>query len=220
MSGVRRVGTRRFGAIPGTSLAFTATAFRPEMCRDAPGCIALRRATRVAANGQETMMTLATDRARKHTAAAVLRRIDADTESKLLQCAESPAAVAERLAELDREWDLDRSIETEASLLGLVGLVLGASAKPQLLAIPLAVGGAVFLYALTGRYPLLPLFRRLGVRTAREIARERYALKALRGDFAAMDAESASGRSAARASSPGESPEPRPLELTGSQPRG
>jgi hypothetical protein len=34
----------------------------------------------------------------------------------------------------------------------------------------------------------MPVFRRLGVRTAREIARERYALKALRGDFAALGA--------------------------------
>jgi hypothetical protein len=35
----------------------------------------------------------------------------------------------------------------------------------------------------SGWYPLMPLFRRLGIRTAREIERERYALKALRGDF-------------------------------------
>jgi hypothetical protein len=45
------------------------------------------------------------------------------------------------------------------------------------------VGAAVFLHATAGGYPLLPLFRRLGLRTSREIARERYALKALRGDF-------------------------------------
>jgi hypothetical protein len=32
-------------------------------------------------------------------------------------------------------------------------------------------------------HPPIPLFRRLGVRTAREIERERYAIKALRGDF-------------------------------------
>ena len=38
-------------------------------------------------------------------------------------------------------------------------------------------------HALQGWCPPLPLFRRLGVRTAREIARERYALQALRGDF-------------------------------------
>jgi hypothetical protein len=47
----------------------------------------------------------------------------------------------------------------------------------------------MLLYGTTGRYPLLPIFRRLGLRTAREIARERYALKALRGDFANMQRE-------------------------------
>jgi hypothetical protein len=55
-------------------------------------------------------------------------------------------------------------------------------------ALPLFVGGAVLTHALTGRYPLLPLLRRAGVRSAREIGRERYALKALRGDFANLEA--------------------------------
>jgi hypothetical protein len=38
-------------------------------------------------------------------------------------------------------------------------------------------------HALQGWCPPVPVMRRLGVRTAREIERERYALKALRGDF-------------------------------------
>jgi hypothetical protein len=41
----------------------------------------------------------------------------------------------------------------------------------------------VLLHATTGGHPLMPLFRRLGLRSAKEIARERYGLKALRGDF-------------------------------------
>jgi hypothetical protein len=39
----------------------------------------------------------------------------------------------------------------------------------------------------------MPLFRRFGVRTSREIERERYALKALRGDFAAIAGHDAPG---------------------------
>jgi hypothetical protein len=44
---------------------------------------------------------------------------------------------------------------------------------------------ATFLlqHALQGWCPPVPLFRSLGVRTASEIDEERYALKALRGDF-------------------------------------
>jgi hypothetical protein len=42
----------------------------------------------------------------------------------------------------------------------------------------------LFLHAAAGPYPLLPLFGRLGVRTRDEIDKEKYALKAMRGDFA------------------------------------
>ena len=128
------------------------------------------------------------DRVRRHTAQAVLRRIDDDTAAHLMACAEDgPEAASRRLGELDREWDTDRVIETEAATTALIGLALGTFVDRRLLALPAVVASAVLLHALTGRYPLLPLLRRLGVRSSREIARERYALKALRGDFADLD---------------------------------
>lgn len=83
--------------------------------------------------------------------------------------------------ELDHEWDTDRAVEIEAAMMGLMGLVLGTLVRKQFLALPAIVAGAVLVQATTGRYPLMPLFRRLGFRTSREIARERHALKALRG---------------------------------------
>jgi hypothetical protein len=133
-------------------------------------------------------MTGERDRIRTHTAKAVLRRIDDQTTARLLGCAEAPSHVAdERLRQLDREWDTDRVVETEAAAMGLLGLALGAWLRPQLLALPAFVAAGVLVQALTGRYPLMPIFRRFGVRTSREIARERYALKALRGDFQGLD---------------------------------
>ncbi|HEY0886090.1 MAG TPA: hypothetical protein VGE20_12445 [Ramlibacter sp.] len=126
------------------------------------------------------------DRARRHTAASVLRRIDDETVSRLSEVARRPEAAPVRLHALDREWDVDRVLETEAAAMGLLGLALGTAVNARLLAMPGIVGAAVFLFATRGLYPLLPLFRRLGVRTAREIERERYAVKVLRGDFAAM----------------------------------
>jgi len=132
-------------------------------------------------------MALDYDRDRRYTAAEVLRRIDDDTAARLEACASAgPALIGERLDELEREWDTDRAIEAEASLVGLAGLALGVLVRPAFLAIPAAVGAAVLAHAASGWYPLLPLFRRLGIRTAREIERERYALKALRGDFHGM----------------------------------
>jgi hypothetical protein len=131
-----------------------------------------------------------TDRDRRHTAKTVLQRIDDETAACLHEYADAPAGrITERLSELDREWDMDRAIELESSMMGLFGLALGAFVSRTFLAVPAAVGAAVFLHALIGWYPLLPAFRRMGLRTAREIARERYALKALRGDFSGMEAD-------------------------------
>jgi hypothetical protein len=136
----------------------------------------------------EIAMPQETDRARRHTARSVLRRIDDDTVHHLAEVANDPAAAPRRLGELDREWDLDRTIEAEAATMGLLGLALGVFVRPGFLALPAMVGAGVFLFATRGVYPLLPIFRRAGVRTSREIQRERYAVKALRGDFAAMGA--------------------------------
>jgi hypothetical protein len=116
------------------------------------------------------------------------RRIDDDTVASLTACADSPGQTEQRLAELDHEWDTDRTLEAEAATMGLIGLSLGTFVRKQFLALPAIVAGAVLLQAATGRYPLMPLFRRLGRRTAKEITRERYALKALRGDFAHLGA--------------------------------
>lgn len=64
---------------------------------------------------------------------------------------------------------------------------------------PGGAAGIMLVHALNGWYPLLPLFRRLGVRSQDEIDRERYALKALRGDFAGVrSAESDQKAEAAR----------------------
>jgi hypothetical protein len=138
-------------------------------------------------------MSITTDRARRHTARSVIRRIDDEMVSRLSNVADHSDRSQARLDSLDREWDIDRVIETEAAAMGLLGLTLGVTVNSRLLAMPGVVGAAVFLFALRGIYPLLPLFRRLGVRTAVEIERERYAVKALRGDFAALPQAAAPG---------------------------
>ncbi|MGE5450712.1 MAG: hypothetical protein ACM3VZ_02560 [Acidobacteriota bacterium] len=132
-------------------------------------------------------MDAPSDRIRRHTAKDVLRRIDDETLSSLSHHASASAsAIDERLKALDREWDIDRVLETEAATLGLIGLALGFFIKPRFLALSAAVAASVLLQATKGPYPLMPVFRRLGLRTSREIQRERYALKALRGDFSSL----------------------------------
>ncbi|HEX6006061.1 MAG TPA: hypothetical protein VFZ14_18870 [Burkholderiales bacterium] len=84
---------------------------------------------------------------------------------------------------LDREWDIERTLEANASSLALVGLGLGAFVNRRYFALPAVIAGFLLEHALQGWCPPVPLLRRLGFRTQSEIDEERYALKALRGDF-------------------------------------
>jgi hypothetical protein len=93
------------------------------------------------------------------------------------------AAIETRLKELDAEWDIERTLEVNASSVALVGLILAATVDRRWIALPMTVCGFLLVHGTEGWCPPLPLFRRMGIRTASEIDRERYALKALRGDF-------------------------------------
>lgn len=145
-------------------------------------------------------MPIPADRVRARTAASVLRRIDARTIEDLARLADEDAGTASaHLDRLDREWDTDRAIEAEAAVTGLLGLALAAVVDRRFMVLTGIVGAAVFMHAATGWYPLLPVMRRLGIRTAREIERERYAAKVLRGDFSGMDASVPAAAPSARA---------------------
>ena len=132
-----------------------------------------------------------------------------ETEARLAYYAAHPQEIEQRLSELDREWDIDRAVEMKAAGMVLTGFVLGTVFGRKWFLLPLGASVLLLLCNVRGSYPLLPLFRSLGLRTAREIDQERYALKALRGDFAAVrqgngqertrtafEAASPSGRSA------------------------
>jgi hypothetical protein len=142
------------------------------------------------------------DRVRANTWPAINERIDTEAQLRLRQAGASATSdeLSRRITQLDSEWDFDRTLETEASLMGLLGLVLGVAVDKRLLVLPGVVASMLVVHATHGWYPLLPLFRRIGVRTHDEIDRERYGLKALRGDFAAIPAaDSAAGERASAA---------------------
>jgi hypothetical protein len=88
-----------------------------------------------------------------------------------------------RLAALDREWDIERVLQANASTLVVLGTLVGAKIDRRFLLLPAAVLTFFAQHALQGWCPPLPVLRRNGVRATREIERERYAVKALRGDF-------------------------------------
>jgi hypothetical protein len=60
---------------------------------------------------------------------------------------------------------------------------LGLTKSRKFFVIPIVVQAFFLQHALQGWCPPLIPLRRLGIRTADEINKERYALKALRGDF-------------------------------------
>ena len=128
------------------------------------------------------------ERVTSQTAEPINQRIRRQTQASIAYFAQHPDQIERRLRELDEEWDIERVLETGSSALTLSGLLLGITRHHKWLLLSLAVQGFFMQHALQGWCPPLPLFRRLGVRTADEINRERYALKALRGDFARADA--------------------------------
>ena len=92
-----------------------------------------------------------------------------------------------RIGDLEREWDIERAMEVNASAVGLAGLILGAAHSRKWLIVPGLVLPFLFQNAATGWSPPVSLFRKLGFRSRHEIDREKYALKAVRGDFEPND---------------------------------
>lgn len=129
-----------------------------------------------------------TDRVRANTWVTVNDRLDMQAQLRMHEASASASIdeLTRRITQVDYEWDFDRTVETEASLMGLLGLGLGIVVDKRFLMIPAFVSTMLVLHATHGWYPLLPLFRRMGVRTQDEIDRERYGLKAIRGDFTAL----------------------------------
>jgi hypothetical protein len=103
---------------------------------------------------------------------------------------ESKPQISRRIEELEREWDIERILEMNASALAFSGLVLGLFHNRKFLLIPAIVLPFLFQHAIQGWCPPLPILRRRGVRTRREIDAEKFALKALRGDFAHVQTQS------------------------------
>jgi len=90
----------------------------------------------------------------------------------------SRETVVARIEQLDKEWDIERVLEVNASSLALTGLVLGLTVNKRWLLLPTIVLSFLLQHGLQGWCPPLPILRRLGVRTRGEIDREKYALKA------------------------------------------
>ncbi|HEY3198552.1 MAG TPA: DUF2892 domain-containing protein [Nitrospirales bacterium] len=133
----------------------------------------------------------------QHTDESVNRQIRERMQRDLTRYVDAaPFVIEQRLKELDREWDIERTLEANAATFSLIGLGLGTFVDRRWYWLPVAVGTFLLQHAFHGWCPPVPLLRRLGVRTEREIDYERYALKALRGDFRNIPAKQFGSNSA------------------------
>jgi hypothetical protein len=124
------------------------------------------------------------DRVRSHTKPETLRKIDIATDAMIQFYRSRPkTAILDRIKELEREWDIERILETNASALALAGVVFGIFSSKKWLLLSGAVCGFLLQHAIQGWCPPIPALRKMGVRTLNEINREKFALKAMAGEF-------------------------------------
>jgi len=130
------------------------------------------------------MIPATTERVIKHTPSHLNEAITEQTRDSVARyVSASPQMLDQRLRELDHEWDVERTTATAASVGLLAGMLVAAVFGTIWLIVPALIATCLLLHAVLGWSPTLQLLRQLGCRTAREIDHERYALKALRGDF-------------------------------------
>jgi hypothetical protein len=124
------------------------------------------------------------DRVRSSTPAHVNDQIDDDIDAAVSDVASlGPEAITARIHQLDREWDIERRLEVIAAGAALSGVALASFHRRGWLLLPAVMLGFLMQHAVQGWCAPAAVMRRRGVRTRQEIDRERYALKALRGDF-------------------------------------
>jgi hypothetical protein len=123
------------------------------------------------------------DRVKENTSQSRNEKIKNETLERIRYFSHNKKEIPLRIKELEAEWDIERTLELNASLFALGGTILAATVNKKWLILPAVVTAFLAQHAIQGWCPPLPLFRAMGVRTRQEIDSEKYALKALLGEF-------------------------------------
>ncbi len=132
------------------------------------------------------------DRVRHHSSVVANDRIDAQTmhgfETSVRQ---GRGSIVRRLTQLEKEWDIDRALMVNFAIAGGVAFLIGmrryttsgllSRKRKGFLYLFGAQLGFLLLHGIVGWCPPVPVFRRLGFRTSREIEGERRALEQVLG---------------------------------------
>lgn len=94
-----------------------------------------------------------------------------------------PSEISDRIRMLNQEWDTERVLEVNSSLLILLSSYLGIKLSRVWFLVTGAAAVFTLWHAFLGWCPSLSFIRKWGVRTADEINNEKTALKIMRGDF-------------------------------------
>jgi hypothetical protein len=125
------------------------------------------------------------DRVRNMSTESANRKIDADTRAALARTsAGGRAAIEQRLADIQREWDVDRVLMLNFAVLVFAQLVAARKDRRWLWG-PLTQTPFLAMHALVGWCPPSLWFRPLGFRTRFEIQAEREDLLKRLGDLPA-----------------------------------
>jgi hypothetical protein len=120
------------------------------------------------------------DRVRERTPAHVLAKLDRRTAARVFRCArEGAPAIQARIAELDREWDIERYLDVNFVVVSAIAEQKGRHGSRGWMALFRAQQVFLLMHATIGWCPPTAVFRRLGVRTQKEIDAERAVLTEL-----------------------------------------
>lgn len=132
------------------------------------------------------MPATTTERVRNNTAPAQREQFEQQLRRNIAHYMTADKhQIDQRLAELDREWNVERMIEVEAPIMIGLGALLGLTRSPKWFGLSVFAAGMVIVHNTQGWYPLLRIFQRMGIRSQQHIEEERSALRVLRNDHQA-----------------------------------
>src|SRR5687767_8760453 len=106
-------------------------------------CLLLRRlAVANLLTRNQAMIPSTVERVPRNTDQRYNEEIRRQTEADIAAAAAGgPRAIAQRLDELDHEWDIERTLEANAATVSLIGVILGATVDRRFFYLPGLVGG-------------------------------------------------------------------------------
>lgn len=87
--------------------------------------------------------------------------------------------IGRRIKELNYEWDTERVLELNFASIVLISSLLGLLGNKKWMALSGITSVFMIQHSLQGWCPPLPIIRRIGIRTAEEITKEKDALRKL-----------------------------------------